>query len=91
MLRLKFTKEADDTLSAYDAKLYRQIGRAICGLMTDPRLHDSRKLKGTDELWRIDVGEYRVVYAFDDVEVEIVVIDKRNDDNVYKKLRRLQR
>ena len=32
---------------------------------------------------RVDQGEYRIVYFFDEDTVTIVVVGKRNDDDVY--------
>jgi mRNA interferase RelE/StbE len=40
---------------------------------------------------RVDSGEYRIVYRFDtnlDL-VEVILVGKRNDDEVYKQLKRL--
>ncbi len=39
----------------------------------------------------VDSGEYRIVYRFDaDADlVEVILVRKRNDDEVYKKLKRL--
>jgi mRNA interferase RelE/StbE len=36
------------------------------------------------------VGEYRVVYRYDDESVYVVVCGKRNDDEVYRRLERLK-
>ena len=38
--------------------------------------------------YRIDVGEYRVIYDLDGDVVRIILIGKRNDDEVYRRLRR---
>lgn len=46
-------------------------------------------LKGYD-LRRADVGEYRLIYSVESDVLRIFVIGKRNDDEVYKKLRRLR-
>lgn len=39
----------------------------------------------------VDCGEYRIVYRFKPEEdlVEIILVGKRNDDEVYKQLARL--
>jgi mRNA interferase RelE/StbE len=37
---------------------------------------------------RVDIGEYRIVYAWDDKTVDVFLIGKRNDDEVYKRLKR---
>ena len=59
-------------------------------LRTDPHPHDSIVLKGGASLYRrTDIGEYRVVYRTNADVLEIVVVGKRNDDDVYKMLRRI--
>ena len=54
-----------------------------------PFPHDSKKLSNGDR--RVDVGEYRIIYRFDvDAQIiEVVLIGKRNDGEVYKQLKRI--
>ncbi len=80
-------KKAAKTLSSLPAKHGKQIAQRLVALQTDVRPHDSEKLTGS-ELYRIDVGEYRIVYEWDDETIRVPVIDKRNDGEAYKKLRR---
>lgn len=57
--------------------------------MTNPLPNDSQPMKGaTNGEHRVDVGECRIVYRFDDALVEILIIGKRNDDEIYKEWRR---
>ncbi len=59
-------------------------------LRTDPHPPDSIVLKGGASLYRrTDNGESRVVYRTNADVLEIVVVGKRNDDDVYKMLRRI--
>lgn len=58
------------------------------GLLVDPFPADSQKLKGRD-FHRVDVGEYRIVYEANETTLILIVIGKRNDDEVYKQLGRL--
>lgn len=37
---------------------------------------DSSSLEGYDNLLRVDIGEHRIVYRFDDKQAYILVIDK---------------
>ncbi len=48
-----------------------RIVRAVVALGDDPRPHGCRKL--FDDLYRIRVGEYRVVYKVDDQRKEVIV------------------
>jgi mRNA interferase RelE/StbE len=53
----------------------------IEGLAAQPRPSGAKKLQGAQQLWRIRVGGYRVVYAVDDRQriVDIVRIRHRRD------------
>lgn len=50
------------------------------------RSHDSKQLKNSP-YFRADVGEYRVIYEIEnDTMLLLILIGKRNDDDIYKKL-----
>ena len=40
------------------------------------------------EYRRADVGEYRIVYRFDRDFIYVALIGKRNDSDIYKRLKR---
>ena len=86
-MKLRITKAARDFLSELRAKQFRQVVMAILQLLTDPHPHDSKQLKGYP-YHRVDVGEYRVVYEVEGDEVHVVLVGKRNDDEVYRLLKR---
>jgi len=86
--RLDFSRDADKFLIALAPKQYKQIVSKILALANDPTPHDSQKLQGYDDKYRIDCGEYRVIYHFDDDTVFIEAVGKRNDDAVYREIRR---
>lgn len=82
---LEMTKQAQKALAGLDAKQYRQVGSAIFGLLNNPAPHDSRPMKGAQHgECRVDVGEYRIIYSVSGDQIEVLVIGKRNDDEVYK-------
>jgi mRNA interferase RelE/StbE len=72
-------------------KISNQIAKKVLDLNIDPRPNDSENLKGYPGFYRIDSGEYRIIYRFTPAEdlVEIVLVGKRNDDEVYEQFRRL--
>lgn len=55
--------------------------------MENPRPADSRTLAGYPFL-RADIGEYRIIYRVEGNCLKVALVDKRNDDEVYKKFRR---
>ncbi len=84
MNKLAITKKADKALSDLDAKQYKQVGKTIFKLLHDPEPNDSQPLKGAENgERRVDVGEYRIIYSYFEETVQILVIGKRNDDEVY--------
>lgn len=50
---------------------------------------DIKRIHGKSKDYvRADVGEYRIVFRYDNETVVVFVIGKRNDGDVYKKLDR---
>ncbi len=76
-------------LDQLDAKQYRQIGKRIWSLQDDSSPHDIKHLAGHPGYFRIDNGEYRVIFCRRDGLIEITLIGKRNGDEVYKEFARL--
>ena len=58
-----------------------RIVRNIEKLRTNPRPRGAKKLTGAADLWRIRVGDYRIVYVLNNDErlVDIAVIRHRRD------------
>jgi mRNA interferase RelE/StbE len=79
--RVVFTRSARRELAALDATVARRIISRVEALTTDPRPHGCVKLQGAADLWRIRVGDYRVVYSIDDNArlVDIRVVRHRSD------------
>ena len=74
---------------AMQPKHARQVLLKILDMCADPTAADSKLLKGTNqEFYRTDVGEYRVVFRLENDELLIPLIGKRNDEEVYKEMRR---
>ena len=76
-----FTRSARKELERLDQSLINRILRKIESLSEDPRPNDFRKLRGKENLWRLRVGDYRVIYSIDDTEsiVDIFMIRHRRE------------
>ncbi len=85
MLKLLPSKAAVRFLNTLPPKQFGQIMRKILKLLTDPRPHDSEDLTGYPFL-RNDVGEYRIVYDVQGDTLRVIVVGKRNDDEIYKEI-----
>ncbi len=75
-------------LKSLAPKHCKQVALAILGLLQNAMPDDSVALAGHEPYRRIDVGESRVIYRFDSDTVYVPVVGKRNDDEIYKLLRR---
>lgn len=91
MAKLDGLGAALDFLKGLQPKIAAQIAKKILSLNLDPLPSDCKQLKGYSGYYRVDSGEYRIVYRFKPEEdlVEIILVGKRNDDDVYKQLARL--
>ncbi|WLI90278.1 type II toxin-antitoxin system mRNA interferase toxin, RelE/StbE family [Massilia sp. R2A-15] len=89
MLLLTLSKEVEKFLFSLAPKQFKQVTVSMLKLMSDPTPHDSAALKGARRgERRVDIGEYRVIYRVEDGVIRIVLIGKRNDDEVYRRYER---
>jgi len=88
MLAPDISHDAGKTLRKVPTKHAKQIARKIFELCENHFVHDSCLLKGYPAYRRADSGEYRIVYRFTATILYIMLVGKRNDDDIYKKLKR---
>ena len=76
---LQVERAARRELERLPQRAYERLEQAIDSLVAVPRPRGARKVRGTANLWRIRVGEYRAVYAVFDREnlVKIVRVMRR--------------
>ena len=77
---ITFARSATKDLEALDTTMVHRIFPKIEALARDLRPSGCRKIQGGQNLWRIRVGDYRVVYAVYDDErlVDIVAVRHRS-------------
>lgn len=90
MHNLDFSKQALSFIESLQIKQKKQIANKIQLLLENSRPHDSKKLKDGDGYFRVDIGEYRIIYSFEKTTIFIFVIGKRNDDEVYRRFKRVR-
>ena len=73
---IQISKKALKELEALPVKTNQQLVAAIDGLSSNPRPKGSLKLQGEKEyLWRIRVGDYRIIYLIED-KIKVVEVRK---------------
>ena len=89
MREINLSKDAERFLKKLSPKHRRQVVERILKLSENPLASDTSKLRGYDEYYRADIGEYRIIYRFSHTAVLVTILGKRNDDEVYKRFKRL--
>lgn len=80
---IAFTRSARHELEVLDSSIIRRILSKIESLAVHPRPHGSRKLTGEKDLWRIRIGDYRVIYSILDKEQRIDITAVRHRREAY--------
>ena len=83
MYQIQIQKRAKKFIDKLPQNEKQRIVRAIEAL---PVGDDIKKLKGHDDLLRLRVGDYRILYTVDHGELLIIVIDVGNRGQIYKRL-----
>lgn len=84
MYEVLIERRVERELRRLPRAVFRRIVRAMAGLAENPRPSGCRKLAGTENDWRIRVGDYRVVYEIVDAEKAVRVMYVRHRRDVYK-------
>jgi mRNA interferase RelE/StbE len=61
-----------------------RLRTATEALRNNPRPPGAAKLAGTDDLWRIRVGSFRVIYTVADEALVVTVVRVANRREVYR-------
>ena len=85
MYQIIISNSAEKDIERLPSVILKRIGKAIDNLAVEPRPAGCKKLKGSDEnLWRVRVGDYRVIYLIAD-KIEVIDIRRvRHRKGVYE-------
>jgi len=81
---IAFARSARRELESLDASVIRRVISRIEGLAKEPRPSGSLKLHGEQNLWRIRIGDYGVVYSVDDQQHTVDIVRIRHRREVYR-------
>lgn len=88
-LEIKIAKRVRKFLEHLPQKQALQLKNKLQALQLNPIPQDSRTLIGYPNYRRTSVGEYRIVYRIENDVILVALIGKRNDDEIYKKLKQI--
>lgn len=84
--RIDLTGTAKRQLRRIDIQHQRRLATAIDALATDPFPPGVKRLISSNALWRIRVGDYRVIYEVHQAEIRLLVVRIAHRKDVYRDL-----
>jgi mRNA interferase RelE/StbE len=69
--------------SKFKPDLQARLDKALDKLAANPRPPGTRKLEGQDNMWRIRVGDYRIVYSIYEGRLVVLVVAIAHRREVY--------
>ena len=83
---IRYDPRAAKELGKLDRTVARRVLRVVDALSMEPRPAGARALVGFSGLWRVRVGEYRVVYAVRDDELVVIALRVAPRSEVHRRL-----
>jgi mRNA interferase RelE/StbE len=83
---LLIAQPAVKALDQLPLKQFKQVILKFISLQKEPKPQDCKALKGYPGGYRVDQGEFRILYTIEDETVKIFRVGKRNDSEVYRNL-----
>lgn len=84
MYAIEFLPSAARAFAKLDRRAQVRIARRIDRLAMSPR-QDAAKLRGSNNVWRVRVGDCRVLYQISDERLSILVIRIGHRRDVYRR------
>jgi mRNA interferase RelE/StbE len=81
---VELTHTAEKQLRRLAKRDRSRVVEAIRKLAEKPRPHGARKLQGYDDVYRIRVGHYRVVYEVFDDRIVVIVLKIGHRKDIYR-------
>jgi mRNA interferase RelE/StbE len=82
---IRLAPAAARDLARLDRRMQRRVATAIDRLAREPRPAGSTRLRGSDDIWRVRVGKYRVLYQVRDAMLLILVLRIGHRSNAYRR------
>ena len=81
---IEVSSTAEKQLRKLTQKDQISVLKRIQGLSSEPRPNHSRKLRGQTNVYRIRVGNYRILYSIEDKRLIIIILKLGHRRDVYR-------
>ena len=82
--RVEISRTAENHLKTLPRDDQKRVVAAMLELADNPRPRGARKLSGYDDVFRIRVGLYRILYSVSDTELVVVILKTGHRKDVYR-------
>lgn len=82
--KLEISRSAEKQLKKLPKDDQTRVAEAILELGDDPYPRGARKLSGYDDVFRVRVGHYRILYSVLEMEVIIIILKIGHRKDVYR-------
>ena len=84
MYKLVFNRSAEKDLDKIPTAYYQIISEHLFSLEKDPFQNGVKKLQGHENLYRLRVGIYRIIYSIEKKKLIVTVIKISHRSEAYK-------
>ncbi len=81
---INFSKSAVNEIEVLENQLVERLWKKIEHLIHNPRPAGCKKLQGSNNIWRIRVGDYRILYSISDTDMVLDIIAIKHRKDAYK-------
>jgi mRNA interferase RelE/StbE len=83
--KIEWKRSARKELESLPQQIVARLFEAITDLANNPYPSGVRKLAGSEQAYRIRVGDYRVIYSIHNAQLIIEIIRVKHRKDVYKR------
>ncbi len=84
--RIEFTPRADRQFRGLERSLQIRLGRRIDSLGENPRPQGIKKLSGEEDMYRLRVGDYRIIFQIREKSLLVLIVRIGHRSDVYRGL-----
>lgn len=82
--KLEISRSAEKQLKKLPVHHRKRVAEAILELASDPYPRGSRQLSGYDDVFRVRVGLYRILYSVAKTRLVIIILKVGHRKDVYR-------
>ena len=77
-------RKAEKTLKRLRGEMLERLRQSIGALAEEPRPNGYRKMTGYENLYRIRVGDWRIIYAIEDDQLIVLILEIAPRSGIYR-------